>query len=68
METLSLAREAIDDDALRGVLGADLRGKDLRYAIARGAFLVRADLTEQTCAAPIFLRLPSEKRISRTPI
>ncbi|HEV7484660.1 MAG TPA: pentapeptide repeat-containing protein [Thermoanaerobaculia bacterium] len=42
---LSLAREAIDDDALRGVLGADLRGKDLRYAIARGAFLVRADLT-----------------------
>jgi len=42
---LSLAREGIDDDALRGVLGADLRGKDLRYANARGAFLVRADLT-----------------------
>jgi uncharacterized protein YjbI with pentapeptide repeats len=42
---LSLARETIDDDALRGVLGADLRGKDLRYANARGAFLVRADLT-----------------------
>ncbi|MGA8809567.1 MAG: pentapeptide repeat-containing protein [Thermoanaerobaculia bacterium] len=41
----SLVRETINDDALRGVLGADLRGKDLRYANARGAFLVRADLT-----------------------
>jgi uncharacterized protein YjbI with pentapeptide repeats len=38
------AEEAFDDEALRGVVGANLQGKDLKYANARGAFLVRADL------------------------
>jgi len=42
---LSLASEATKDDGLRGVIGADLHGKDLRYAIARGAFLALADLS-----------------------
>jgi uncharacterized protein YjbI with pentapeptide repeats len=42
---LPLTREAPADDVLRGVVGANLEGKDLKYAQARGAFLARADLS-----------------------
>ena len=42
---LPLTREAPADDVLRGVVGANLEGKDLKYASARGAFLARADLS-----------------------
>jgi uncharacterized protein YjbI with pentapeptide repeats len=42
---LPLARETPADDVLRGVVGANLQGKDLKYANARGAFLARADLS-----------------------
>lgn len=38
------AEETSGDDVLSGVVGANLQGKDLQYADARGAFLVRADL------------------------
>jgi hypothetical protein len=37
--------ERISADVLRSVVGANLTGKRLRYASARGAFLVRADLS-----------------------
>lgn len=37
--------EAVSDDIVRSVVGANLTGKRLRYANARGAFLVRADLS-----------------------
>jgi uncharacterized protein YjbI with pentapeptide repeats len=39
-------RDTPSDDAVRTVVGANLRGKDLKYANARGAFLVAADLTD----------------------
>jgi len=42
---LPLTRDAPADDVLRGVVGANLQGKDLKYANARGAFLARADLS-----------------------
>jgi uncharacterized protein YjbI with pentapeptide repeats len=42
---LPLTRETLADDVLRGVVGANLEGKDLKYAQAQGAFLARADLS-----------------------
>ncbi|MBV8520291.1 MAG: pentapeptide repeat-containing protein [Acidobacteria bacterium] len=39
-------RDTPSDDVVRSVVGASLRGKDLKYANARGAFLVAADLTD----------------------
>ena len=42
---LPLTKDAPAEDVLRGVVGANLEGKDLKYAQARGAFLARADLS-----------------------